>query len=245
MAESPTVDAPTAAEIEAARTRFETVDGRVAAACARAGRERSEVEILGACKRQPLARLLAAYEAGLRAFAENQVQSGEANRPLLPADTRWHLIGPLQSNKAKRAVEVFDSFHAVDRPKIARALNRHAEGREATAPLQCFLEVNLGAEASKHGFLQDDVLPAARLFAELPRLELSGLMAIPPRSESDDQARAWFRALRDLLHRLQDEGIGQKVPTHLSMGMSGDYEIAIEEGATHVRIGTALFGPRD
>ncbi|MEM1244754.1 MAG: YggS family pyridoxal phosphate-dependent enzyme [Acidobacteriota bacterium] len=231
--------APSEAQLADARERWADLERRVASACRRSGRERSGVTLLGACKRQPIERLLAVYEAGLRDFAENQVQSGESNRPQLPDDVRWHLIGPLQSNKARRAAGIFDTFHAVDRMKIARALDRHAARPE---PLRCFLEVNLGAEESKHGFLAEQIEDAARELSQLERLEVVGLMAIPPRAESEDEARGWFRQLRELLPAAEFES---QRPQLLSMGMSSDFEIAIEEGATHVRIGTSLFGARD
>ena len=195
--------APSEAQLAAARERWLDLENRVAAACRRAGRERSEVTLLGACKRQPLERLLAVYAAGLRDFAENQVQSGESNRPQLPDDVRWHLIGPLQSNKVKRAASIFDTFHAVDRLKIARALDRHARRPE---PLRCFLEINLGAEESKHGFLAEEVEDAARELAGLERIEVVGLMAIPPRSETEEEARGWFRRLRELLPAAATDG---------------------------------------
>ncbi len=226
-----------------AASAWRDIQERVRRACERSGRDPSEVHVLGACKRQPADRLRAAYDAGLRDFAENQVQSGEANRPLLPPDVRWHFIGPLQSNKVKRAAAIFDTFHAVDRLKIARALDRHCTDR--ARPAACFLEVNLGAEESKHGFLEAELADAAREVATFEHVQLAGLMAIPPRSETEAEARAWFQRLRELLHRLQDTWETPDPPRFLSMGMSGDYEVAIEEGATHVRIGTALFGARD
>lgn len=232
------MSAPSDAQRAAARERWLDLESRVAEACRRAGRERSEVTLLGACKRQPIERLLAVYEAGLRDFAENQVQSGEANRPRLPDDVRWHLIGPLQSNKVKRAAAIFDTFHAVDRLKIARALDRHCR----TEPLRCFLEVNLGAEESKHGFLAEELEDAALEMSRLERIDVVGLMAIPPLSETEDEARNWFRTLRQLLPAATTHG---RTPRLLSMGMSSDFEVAIEEGATHVRLGTSLFGARD
>ena len=235
-----------ALELSQGLARFQAIEEKVEAACIRSGRDQPSVVVLGACKRQPLVKLEAAHAAGLRTFAENQVQSGENNRPQMPGDTSWHLIGPLQSNKVKLAVATFDTFHAVDRLKIARALDRHAGERPTEGqpqPLDCFLEVNLGAEESKHGFPAEALPEAAELMAGLPNLRLVGLMAIPPQSETEAEARRWFQRLKALLPQIAAGA--SDPPNQLSMGMSADFEIAIEEGATHVRIGTALFGSRD
>lgn len=213
---------------------------RVDAACRRCGRETEEVVVVGASKRQPVERLQAAYEAGLRVFGENRVQEALAKRPRLPANTHWHLIGPLQSNKASKAVELFEVVETVDRMKIAAVLDRRAAKRGA--PLGCLIEVNLGGETTKHGFAPGDVLAAAQTIAGLPRLELLGLMAIPPPADRPEDSRPWFRKLRLLRDRLSSEL--DDFPGLLSMGMSADFEVAIEEGASHVRVGTVLFGER-
>ena len=213
---------------------------RIEATCRRCGRETDEVVVVGASKRQPVERLQAAYEAGLRVFGENRVQEALAKRPRLPANTHWHLIGPLQSNKASKAVELFEVVETVDRMKIAAVLDRHAAKRGA--PLGCLIEVNLGGETTKHGFAPGDVLAAAQTIAGLPRLELLGLMAIPPPADRPEDSRPWFRKLRLLRDRLGSEL--DDFPGLLSMGMSADFEVAIEEGASHVRVGTELFGER-
>lgn len=227
---------------------------RIAAAAERAGRDPDGVVLVGAAKRQPPERLLAAWSAGLRAFGENRVQEAEEHRQVLPppesleagSATRlsvdWHLIGPLQSNKARRAVELFSTVHSVDRIKIARVLDREARARGVR--LDCFLEVNLAEEDSKAGFPPRDLTARVAPVAELASLRVLGLMALPPLPDDPEDSRPWFRKLRGLSESLAGRPEWPDWPGLLSMGMSADFEIAIEEGATHVRIGTALFGER-
>ena len=224
------------------RERLASIEARIAAACQRAGRPRSAVRLIGASKLQPTAVLAEACEAGLRRFGENRVQEGQAKAPALPPDVEWHLLGPLQSNKVRPALQVFGWFHAVDREKIARALDveARAQGRVATG----LLEVNLGGEASKHGFAPDGLAAAAAPLAALAGLRIVGLMTIPPPAADPEQARSWFRALAALAAGLNARPEWGGRLTELSMGMSDDFEVAIEEGATFVRVGTALFGPR-
>ncbi len=220
------------------------ISARIAGACGRVGRDPAGVTLIGASKLQPVEALSAAYAAGLRHFGENRVQEAQRKAPELPEDVVWHLLGPLQTNKAKVAAQLFRVLHAVDRLKVAHALS--AEYDRNTTPLDIFLEVNVGAEPTKHGFAPGAVAAAAREISGLPGLRLLGLMAIPPEEETAERMRSWFRtlaALRDeVAHQpqLRDRGF----PGALSMGMSGDFEIAVEEGATHVRVGTALFGAR-
>jgi pyridoxal phosphate enzyme (YggS family) len=221
--------------------RLARIRERIARAAERAGRDPADVVLVGASKRQEPERLRAAREAGLEVFGENRVQEAEEHRQVVP-DATWHLIGPLQSNKAKRAVELFSAVHSVDRLKIARHLDRHAG--EAGVTLECFLEVNVGAEESKAGFLPEGLAERVAPIAALDHLRVLGLMAIPPAPETPDDSRRWFRALRRLSETLAARPEWRGWPGRLSMGMSADYEIAVEEGATHVRIGTALFGRR-
>ena len=222
--------------------RLAAIRERIAAACAQSGRSPGEVVLVGASKLQPIARLLAAFRAGLTVFGENRVQEAAAKAPELPREIEWHLIGPLQSNKAKPAVELFRAVHSIDRPKIALALDREAAARGRT--LLGFLEVNLGGEASKHGFVPARLAEAVRPLADLEHLRIAGLMAIPPPAETPEGSRSWFRQLRVLRDDLAARPEWAGFPGWLSMGMSDDFEVAVEEGATHVRVGTALFGPR-
>ncbi|MCH9650894.1 MAG: YggS family pyridoxal phosphate-dependent enzyme [Deltaproteobacteria bacterium] len=222
-------------------------------ACDRVGRDPNEVTLVGVSKAHPVETLEAGWRAGIRVFGENRIQEAEAKVERLPKDAEWHLIGPLQSNKVRRAVHLFSWIHSIDRMKIARAV-----GREAAATgrsLHCFLEVNLGAEGSKHGFSEASLLAEAENLAALESLQFVGLMAIPPRSPASQgpvagsvaanaSPRYWFQRLRKLRDQLAQMGTLRSFRGGLSMGMSGDFEVAIEEGATHIRVGTALFGQR-
>ena len=230
------------AETEIGR-RLRAIESRMEAACLRAGRRRSEVTLVGASKRQPVESLQAAYDAGLRVFGENRVQEVAAKAPALPETTDWHLIGPLQSNKVRRAVGLCSTIHSVDRIKIARAIDRVAA--ELAVTRLGLLEVNVAEEESKHGFGPEQLVESATALAELSSLEIVGVMAIPPLGAEPEQSRPWFRRLRLLRDRLSDLEVFQSWRGWLSMGMSSDFEIAIEEGATHVRVGTDLFGARE
>ena len=222
--------------------RLASIRARLDDAARRAGRDPAAVRLVGASKLQPVEALAAAHAAGLALFGENRVQEGQAKAPQLPRDVVWHLLGPLQSNKVRPALELFTLFHAVDRPKIARALDAEA-GRQGKS-VGGLLEINLGAEETKHGFDPARLAEEAAPLAGLRHLRIVGLMTIPPPGADAEASRPWFRklrALRDELDR-RPEWSGRLV--ELSMGMSDDFEVAAEEGATFVRVGTLLFGPR-
>ena len=223
--------------------RLAEIERRIGSACERAGRARASVTLVGASKTHPPEALRAAYDAGLRVFGENRVQEGQRKAPELPPDCAWHLLGPLQTNKVKPAVALYSVFHAVDRTKVALALDQECAARGVVR--EGFLEINLGEEESKHGFAPATLVAEAAPLAALAQLRIVGLMAIPPVEEDPDKARAWFGRLRALRDALAARPEWQGWPGALSMGMSGDYELAIAEGATHVRVGTALFGSRD
>lgn len=222
--------------------RLAAIEARIAAACARAGRSRAEVTLVGACKQQPVESLAAAFAAGVRVFGENRVQEALAKAPALPPEIEWHLLGPLQSNKVRMALRLFRTLHAVDRLSIAHDLEREA-GRLGLE-LSVFLEVNLGQEETKHGFAAEELPGAARAIAARGHLRLAGLMAIPPPADDPEESRPWFRRLAALGRALAADLGSERYGGRLSMGMSDDFEVAIEEGATHVRVGTSLFGPR-
>lgn len=222
--------------------RLARVRERIATACERCGRDPGDVVLIGASKRQTVQRMVEAWHAGLEIFGENQVQEAATKRGELPEATEWHLIGPLQSNKARRAVELFSTVHSLDRIKIARALDREAERQGKK--LQGFLEINLGEEETKHGFAPRDLASQVKPLTELSHLHIVGLMAIPPRGGDVEASRPWFRRLHALRDELVSGDDWRSCPGFLSMGMSEDFDVAVEEGATHIRVGTALFGPR-
>lgn len=221
---------------------IQQVRARIAAACERAGRDVESVTLLCVSKTFGTDHVRAAFEAGERRFGENYVQEGLekiASLPDLRAAIEWHLIGPLQSNKTRVVAEQFDWVHSVDRLKIAQRLSdqRPAE----LAPLNVLLQVNISGEPTKSGLAPSEVEEVARQVATLPRLALRGLMAIPEPAGDESRQRIPHRALRELWLRLRRAGL--EVDT-LSMGMSADLEAAILEGATMVRVGTAIFGSR-
>lgn len=205
----------------------------------KAGRDPHEIRLVGATKGVPPERILEAIEAGLEVIGENYVQEAMKKHEVIGDRVRWHMIGRLQSNKAKYAVRIFEAVHSLSSLKLAQELEKRAqkEGRR----IKVFIQVNLSGEESKAGISPHEVVDLARAVLALPHLELLGLMTIPPYSEDPEASRPFFRALRELRDRLQEAGIPLK---ELSMGMSNDFKVAIQEGATVVRIGTAIFGPR-
>lgn len=210
--------------------RLAEIRARLDAAARRAGRDPGSVTLVAVTKTKPLDDLLAAYEAGVRDFGENRVQEAEAKFPHLPPDAVRHLIGPIQSNKANKAARLADAVHAVDSADIARRLARAAANEKRR--LAVYVEVNTGGEETKAGVAPEEVPALVASVRALPELDLRGLMAIPPPGDT----RPHFVALRRLAESLGLAG--------LSMGMSDDFEAAVEEGATVVRVGTALFGHR-
>ena len=218
------------------------VNARIASACAAAGRDVQSVTLLAVSKTQGASAVVEAHAAGQRCFGENYVQEAvdkiEALADLKPRP-EWHLIGPLQSNKTRVVAERFDWVHTVDRLKLAERLS--AQRPSSMAPLSVCLQVNVSGEASKAGVAPDEVAELARAVAALPRLTLRGLMAIPEPVGDFESQRRPHRRLRELLESLRADGLS--VDT-LSMGMSADLEAAIAEGATIVRVGSAIFGAR-
>jgi PLP dependent protein len=215
-------------------TRWTALSEEVAEVCRRAGRAPSSVEVLAVSKLQPVEALHAAYAAGVRAFGENYAQelrdkaAALANLP----DIRWHAIGALQTNKAKYVARSAHAFHALDRVALADELAQRRVG----APLVVYLEVNLGGEATKSGLLPAEVGRLLDRVRALPQLTAAGLMCLPPFAEDPEASRPYFAQLRELAAVHQLPG--------LSMGTSQDYAVAVQEGATVVRVGTAIFGPR-
>jgi pyridoxal phosphate enzyme (YggS family) len=216
------------------RTNLERVRERVARAAERAGRHAEDVLLVGVSKTVDVARIRTAIAAGLGALGENRVQEARDKIAEIGRAVSWHLVGHLQTNKARDALELFEVIHSVDRIDLARELDRRARATGRT--IDVFVQVNMGGEASKGGWPPEAIETAVEAVSALAGLKLRGLMTIPPAVERAEDARGWFRALRKLAER---HGLPE-----LSMGMSGDFEVAIEEGATMVRVGTAIFGPR-
>ncbi len=221
--------------------KLEKIKERMSAACGRAGRPVGSVLLLPVSKGHPPDTVRAAAELGLNVFGENRVQEAKAKISLCPGRLRWHMIGHLQSNKCRDAARLFELIHSVDSLQLAEELDRCAE--RAARTLAILLEVNVSGEASKHGFFPTRLLAELEAINRLRRLEIHGLMTMAPWTPEPEKVRPVFRRLREL--RVECESIlGAPLP-HLSMGMSGDFEVAIEEGATIVRVGTALFGERE
>ncbi len=203
-----------------------------------------DVALIGVTKTHPPEAIRVLYEAGLRAFGASYVQEWEAKYPQLPDDIDWHFVGRLQSNKAKYIADRVIMVHSVDRKSVMKSLHRRCE-----EPVDILLQVNLGMEASKGGVPSDEIEALMERTLNYPRLRVRGLMGMPPYRDDPEDNRHHFRALRETLERLRDtveerDPYRAKLLTELSMGMSNDYEVAIEEGATIIRLGTALFGPR-
>ncbi len=213
---------------------------RIAAACERACRDPAAVTLVAVTKSQPPEVVRAAAEAGLVLFGESKVQEAKAKIPLCPGRLRWHMIGHLQTNKCRDAVHLFEMVQSVDSLHLAEELNRRAE--QAARRLPILLEANIVGEASKFGYQPAQLLADLERLNALPRLEIHGLMTVPPWTPLPERVRPVFRKLAEL-KRHCEQMLGAPLP-QLSMGMTGDFEVAIEEGATMVRIGTALFGER-
>ena len=220
---------------------LEEVRGRIAAAAKRAGRDPSEVEIIAVTKTHGEDVVREARDAGLRIVGENKVQEAAWKKAAAVGGMDWHLIGHLQSNKVRPALEIFDFIHSVDSVKLADRLNLIADAIGAQPHI--LLEVNVSGEKSKNGMKPEEVAPTvAHICRDCPRVTVEGLMTMAPLSENPEDSRPYFRKLREL-RDATEAALGVKLP-RLSMGMSGDYEVAVEEGATWVRLGTVLFGER-
>ena len=218
---------------EEIRTNLADVEARIAGACARAGRKREDVQLIAVTKTFPAADVGAAIAAGVTHVGENKVQEARDKKPLVTASARWHLIGHLQSNKAKDAVRLFDVIQTVDSIELAAKISRFAEAAGKTQ--EVLIQVNIGREEQKSGADPETVAALAREVAALPAIRVSGLMTIPPAGEAEAM-RPYFRELRQLRDALRLDDV--------SMGMTDDFEVAIEEGSTIVRIGRAIFGSR-
>ena len=219
------------------------VQEQIAAACRHGGRRREDVKLVAISKTFPAESIRTAYETGLRDFGENRVQEAHAKRPALSdLSITWHLVGHLQTNKAKAARELFHWVHSVDSFRLAQKLDQAAVSGGGRLPV--LLEVNLGEEPSKAGVGESEIIQLAQQVSQLAALEVRGLMVIPPFLDDPELVRPYFRRLRELAQEIESKNIANVSTQELSMGMSHDFEVAIEEGATIIRVGTAIFGVR-
>jgi len=219
---------------------LEHVREQIAQAAAKAARAANEIELVAITKTHPAEKVREAIEAGQTLFGESRVQEARAKIPELPSSLRWHFVGHLQKNKIRHALPLFELFHSVDSLALAQEMNRIA-GEEGLHP-RVLLEVNVAGEGSKFGFAPDKLHKQMESLLALPRLSIEGLMTIPPLAEEAEASRRFFLQLRELRDALERE-FGLKL-SQLSMGMTNDFPIAVEEGATLVRVGTAIFGER-
>lgn len=212
-------------------------------ACERAGRLEEEVTLIAVSKTKPLSMIEEAYDAGMREFGENKPQEMRDKAKQLEAPVHWHMIGSLQTNKIKYVVGTACMIHSVDSLGLAAAIEKEAAKKELVVDV--LLEVNVAEEESKHGFSVEEVFPAVQEMAKFPHLRIRGLMTVAPYTEYAEENRIYFRKMKELLVDINAKNIDNVFMDSLSMGMSSDYEVAIEEGATMVRIGTGIFGERD
>lgn len=224
--------------------RFAHVRSRIDDAAKRCGRSSNEITLVAISKTHPAQTLRASLDLGVTDLGENRVQEAESKIVELGRQAaRWHLVGHLQSNKARRAVQLFDVIHSLDSPELAQRLDRLCF-EEDRQNLPALIQINLGGEKSKTGIDPGDLPQLLEATAAGQRLRLTGLMTLPPYFENPDCSRPFFKALRELRDRMKVEGHFGDAPGELSMGMSHDFETAIEEGATIIRVGTAIFGER-
>ncbi len=218
------------------------VESRIEAACRRAGRSRSDVRLIAVSKTKPAEMIQEVHNCGILDFGENKPQEIKEKQPLLPDDIRWHMIGHLQRNKIKYIIDRVCMIHSIDSLRLAQAVNEEASKRNLTVPV--LVEVNVAREESKYGIMPEETEEFVRTISTLPNIRVNGLMTIAPFTDNAEENRPYFRALNKLCVDIKAKNIDNVNMCDLSMGMTGDYEIAIEEGATMVRVGTGIFGER-
>lgn len=219
------------------------VEDNVDAACRKAGRSRDEVTLIAVSKTKPVEMLSTIYNQGIRDFGENKVQEMCDKMEQLPSDIRWHMIGHLQTNKVKYIVGHTTLIHSVDSLHLAKEIEKHAEKKDVTVDI--LVEVNIAEEESKFGIHKEETYELVRQIAALPHVHICGLMTIAPYVENPEDNRMYFRGIRQLSVDIAEQNIDNVDMDVLSMGMTGDYMVAIEEGATIVRVGTGIFGERN
>ena len=225
------------------QSQYEEVQKRIDAACARCGRDRSEVTLIAVSKTKPVEMLEEIYALGERNFGENKVQELTGKYEVMPKDVHWHMIGHLQRNKVKYIIDKAELIHSVDSLRLARTISEEAQKHQCTVHI--LLEVNVAGEESKFGMTVEEAPKLAGEIAQFPNIQIDGLMTIAPFVENPEENRPVFRKLRKLSVDIREKNINNVTMAVLSMGMTNDYEVAIEEGATMVRVGTAIFGERN
>ncbi|MCI5822288.1 MAG: YggS family pyridoxal phosphate-dependent enzyme [Lachnospiraceae bacterium] len=219
------------------------VEQRIQAACDRAGRDRSEVTLIAVSKTKPESDLQEIYDQGIRDFGENKVQELCRKIENMPKDIKWHMIGHLQRNKVKYIVDQVELIHSVDSFRLAEEINIQAKKKEIVVPI--LVEVNIAQEESKFGVSKEDAIELVKQIAALDGVQIKGLMTIAPYVVDSEENRGYFRKIKDLSVDIENENIDNVCMDIISMGMTGDFEVAIEEGSTMVRVGTGIFGERD
>lgn len=225
------------------KEKLENVEERISAACERAGRNRSEVTLIAVSKTKPVETLREAYGLGVRVFGENKVQELVDKYGALPEDIHWHMIGHLQRNKVKYIIDKAELIHSVDSLRLAETIEKEAEKHNITANI--LIEVNVAREESKFGVMPEELDEIVEKIAGFNHLNVKGLMTIAPYVENPEENRAVFARLRKLSVDIASKNVDNMNMSILSMGMTNDYEVAVEEGATMVRVGTGIFGERD
>ena len=224
------------------RDNLHAVEENINAACERSSRKRSDVKLIAVSKTKPVTMLREAYELGCRDFGENKVQELIGKYDQMPDDVRWHLIGHLQRNKVKYIVDKVYMIHSVDSLRLAEEISKEAAKKNVTVSV--LVEVNVSNEASKFGTSADDAVSLVEQIAKLPNILVKGLMTIAPYVEDSQKNRLYFAKLKQIYVDIIHKNIDNVCMEELSMGMTGDYEVAIEEGATYIRVGTGIFGER-
>ncbi|MCM1308150.1 MAG: YggS family pyridoxal phosphate-dependent enzyme [Butyrivibrio sp.] len=225
------------------RDNLADVQRRIGEAALRAGRRPEEITLIAVSKTKPVPMLREIYDAGIRDFGENKVQEITAKSPVLPEDIRWHMIGHLQRNKVKQVIDRACLIHSVDSMRLALQISADAQKKGITVPI--LLEVNIAGEESKYGFTAKETGRILPNIAALPAIRVKGLMTSAPFVDDPEENRQYFRLMKQLCVDLKAQNIDNTDMDYLSMGMTNDFEVAVEEGATHVRVGTAIFGERE
>lgn len=230
-------------ELSFLKDNYATVLDKIKKACNQVGRDTEDVTLIAVSKTKPVEMLQEVYDAGCRDFGENKVQEIMDKYDKLPDDIRWHMIGHLQTNKVKYIVDKVYMIHSVDSLKLAQEISKEALKKNVT--VNVLLEVNVAKEESKFGIMSEEVLSFYKDVVDLPGLKVCGLMTIAPYVEDSEENRQYFVKLKQLIVDMQREKTDNIIVGELSMGMTGDYEVAVEEGATFVRVGTGIFGERN